>query len=78
MDNNQFNDLSAIFDKLRNKDNSSQKQTADNLMSGLNQQQTQELKEIMSDKEKIDSILNSPAAKEIMKKINGNNDGQHK
>ena len=77
MDNRQFKDLSDALGKISEDKNTAQ-QKATELMSGLNTEQNSELQKILADKEKINEILSSPVAQKLMKKFNGNANGQHK
>ncbi|MBP9989482.1 MAG: hypothetical protein KBT46_08285 [Ruminococcus sp.] len=47
------------------------------LINSLDSKKRNELNNILSDKNKLNQVLNSPAAQEIMKKLNGNSNGQH-
>lgn len=47
------------------------------LMSRLNSNQRAELDSILKDREKLNSVLNSPIAKQIMQNLNRKNNGQH-
>ncbi len=78
MKNNQQGDFFKLFNLLGNADKKAKQDAANQMMSGLNADESKKLGEILNDKSKIDAILNSSAAKEIIKKINGNNNGQHK
>jgi len=51
------------------------KQSTDKLINSLDESKKKELNSILSDKQKINEILNSPAAMNIIKKLNGNNNG---
>ncbi len=78
MKNNQQGDFLKIFDLLGSADKNAKQQAANNMMSGLNSDESKQLGDILSDKSKIDAILNSSAARQILNKINGNTNGQHK
>lgn len=43
----------------------------------LSQQKQEQLEDILSDKSKINSLLSSKEAGELMKKLKGNSNGQH-
>ncbi len=78
MKNNKQFDLSAFMNLLKNSDNNTKMQTADKMRSGLNNDEQAELDRILSDRSKIDAILNSSAARQIIEKLNGKNDGKLK
>ncbi|MBR0349028.1 MAG: hypothetical protein IIX16_05245 [Clostridia bacterium] len=78
MRNNKQFDLSAFMNLMKNADNTEKKQTADKIRSGLNNNEQAELDKILADRSKIDAILNSSAARQIIEKINGKNDGKLK
>lgn len=78
MKNNQQNDFSKLFELLSGSDQKAKNEAASSMMSSLNQEDNNKLAEILKDKNKIDSILNSPAAKQILSKIKSNDNGQHK
>ncbi len=78
MKNNQQGDLCGLFSLLGSADKSAKQNAAKQMMSGLNSEENKQLGEILNDKSKIDAILNSSAAKQIINKINGNRNGQHK
>ena len=78
MKNNKQFDLSAFMNLLKNSDNNTKMQTADKMKSGLNNDEQAELDRILSDRSKIDAILNSSAARQIIEKLNGKNDGKLK
>ncbi len=77
MKNNQQGDFSKLFNLLGSKDQKAKQEAANQMLSSLNADESKQLGDILSDKSKIDAILNSSAAKQILNKINGNN-GQHK
>lgn len=78
MKNNKQFDLSAFMNLLKNSDNNTKMQTADKMRAGLNNDEQAELDRILNDRSKIDAILNSSAARQIIEKINGKNDGKLK
>lgn len=47
------------------------------LLSQLSNSQKSELSSILGDKEKLNAVLNSPVAKQILEKLNGNQNGKH-
>ncbi len=78
MKNNDQFDFSKILGSLKNADKQTRQTTAENMISGLNSEESKQLKEILSDKSKIDAILKSSTVQQIINKINGNNDGKLK
>ena len=78
MKNNQQNDLSKVFQILSSGDSKAKKNAANEMVSSMNSDQKKELNDILNNKEKLNTILNSPAVRQILNKINTGNDGQHK
>lgn len=60
-----------IFNILGSDDSQKQKQTAMQMLSGLDENQSKKIKEIMSDQKKISDILSSPEAQQILNKLKG-------
>lgn len=60
-----------IFNILSSDDPQKQKQTAMQMLSGLDENQSKKIKEIMSDQKKISDILSSPEAQQILNKLKG-------
>lgn len=52
-----------------------QKQIAMNMLSSMNSEQSAKVKEILNDKQKIQALLSSPEAQQIIKKLKGCNNG---
>lgn len=48
---------------------------ANKLICGLKAEEKDELQEILSDRDKINAVLSSPAAQKIMEKLNGKKNG---
>ena len=69
MDNNELLKLFSIFSS---KNASENKSNADKIISGLDSSKKAELNSILNDRQKINEILSSPAAKKIIDKLNGN------
>ena len=61
LNKNGFNNQQAVSDKNKAK--------AEQMLKNLNDKQTQQLKAVLSDPKKSQEILNSPAAKALMKKL---------
>ncbi len=70
MSNNNF---SGFFSAPVNKTDAEKK--AEKLINGLKAEEKDELNEILSDRDKINAVLSSPAAQKIMQKLNGKKDG---
>lgn len=69
MENNQPENSSDIF---RNLDSSeARRETARKIMSDMSAEDNRKLFEILGDKEKLNALLNSPAAQAIISKLNG-------
>lgn len=67
--NNSFND-----DEIKNlTENLTENNVKKFANSHLNAKQQQQLNDILSDKNRLQSLLNSPKAQEIMRKLGGNN-----
>lgn len=57
------------------KDRADAEKKANRLINNLKAEEKNELNEILGDRDKINAVLSSPAAKKIMKKLNGKKDG---
>ena len=73
MNNNDIQKLMSAFEKMDkgNKDKES-KAKVEEMLGNLNDKQSEKIKEVLSDPEKAKEILNSPAAKALMKKLMNN------
>ena len=78
MKNNKQFDFSRLMNILSTNDKRVKKEAAENIRAGLSNEENNELNNILNDKKKIDAILNSSAAQQILKKLNGNSDGKLK
>lgn len=67
------NNFSEFFSSPTDKNDAKSK--ADKLISGLSSEEKTELQGILDDKSRINEILNSPAARKIMEKLNGEKNG---
>ncbi len=63
---------------LMAKNENEQKKAAMNILSNMDSKQSEQIKSILSDQNKVKQILSSPQAQQLMKKLKGNGDGQHK
>ena len=70
MNNNELNSLiKGFINKNGAKPDPKHQAKVEKLLSGLSDKQAQQLKNIMSDPNKSQEILNSPAAQALMKKL---------
>lgn len=67
------NNFPNFFSAPKNK--SDAEKQANKLISGLKAEEKTELQEILSDRDKINDVLSSPAAQKIMEKLNNKKDG---
>lgn len=67
------NNFPNFFSAPKNK--SDAEKQANKLISGLKAEEKTELQEILSDRDKINAVLSSPAAQKIMEKLNNKKDG---
>lgn len=67
------NNFPNFFSAPKNK--SDAEKQAKQLINGLKAEEKTELQEILSDRDKINAVLSSPAAQKIMEKLNGKKDG---
>ncbi len=69
MANNKFSDF---FSAPSNKAEAEKR--AKELINGLKAEEKDELNQILGDRDKINAVLSSPAARKIMEKLNGKKD----
>ena len=69
MTNNQQGDFSPFLNKMNS--SAERQQTAKKIMSNMSAEENKKLFEILGDREKLSAILNSPAAQNIISKLNG-------
>ena len=73
MNNNDIQKLMSAFEKMDNGNkNNESKAKVEQMLGNLNDKQSEKIKEVLSDPEKTKEILNSPAAKALMKKLMNN------
>ncbi len=60
-----------LIEALSAKSPDEQKKIALNLLGSMNSDQSGKVKEIMADKEKLQSILSSPQAQQLLNKLKG-------
>ena len=66
-------DINALIEKFRQ--GGSKQELGEYIKSKLNAEQGRRLDEILGDENKLNEILNSPKAKELLRKIKGEDDG---
>ena len=69
-------DLDFIKKELEN--GKSGKELSEQLKNKLSQNQKDELNKLLNDKTALNKLLNSEKAKSILKRLTGDEDGQHK
>lgn len=70
MNNNELNNLiKGFINKNGAKPDAKNQAKVEKMLNGLSDQQAQTLKKVLSDPNKSQEILNSPAAKALMKKL---------
>ncbi len=73
-----MNNSSDFIKNFASKSEAEQKKEAMNILNNMDSKQSAQIKNILSDKEKLNSILSSPEAQRILSKLKGNGNGQHK
>ena len=68
-------DINGLIEKFRQ--GGSKQELGEYIKSKLNAEQGRKLDEILGDEKKLNEIMNSPKAKELLKRIKGEDDGQH-
>ncbi len=77
MKNSKQPDFSLLMNLLSKGDKSSQQEQAKRLVNSLDENQHKQLNEVLRDKTKLDALLKSPAAQQIINKIKSEDHGQH-
>ena len=73
MNNNDIQKLMSAFERMDNGNkNNESKAKVEQMLGNLNDKQSEKIKQVLSDPEKTKEILNSPAAKALMKKLMNN------
>lgn len=75
MENKQNNNFKNILNAFLSSDKEERKNIARQLMQKLNNEESNTLNEIMSDKSKLQQIINSDAAHDLIERINKNKNG---
>lgn len=70
MSNDNFNDM---VNEIKN--HKSKEDAQDFLMKKLNKDQTQKLKNVLSDKKALEEMLSTPQAQQLLKKFMGDKNG---
>ncbi len=73
-----MNPTPDFLNSLMSKSEDEQKKTAMNILNNMDSKQSQQIKSVLGDEEKLKQILSSPQAQQLMKKLKGSNNGQHK
>ena len=73
-----MNPTPDFLNSLMSKSEDEQKKTAMNLLNNMDSVQSRQIKSILGDEEKLKQILSSPQAQQLIKKLKGSNNGQHK
>ena len=73
-----MNPTPDFLNSLMSKSEDEQKKTAMNILNNMDSKQSQQIKSVLGDEEKLKQILSSPQAQQLIKKLKGNNNGQHK
>ncbi|MBQ8783805.1 MAG: hypothetical protein IJZ57_08560 [Clostridia bacterium] len=60
-----------LIEALSAKTPDEQRKAAMNMLGSMNPEQSSKIKEIMADKEKLQSILSSPQAQQLINKLKG-------
>lgn len=73
MNNNDIQKLMSAFEGMdKGNKNKESKAKVEQMLGNLDDKQSEKLKQVLSDPEKTKEILNSPAAKALMKKLMNN------
>lgn len=73
-----MNPTPDFLNSLMSKSEDEQMKTAMNILNNMDSKQSQQIKSVLGDEEKLKQILSSPQAQQLMKKLKGSNNGQHK
>lgn len=68
-------DIDEIISKIKNNSYKDNVNLADELKSKLTDSQSDALAKLLSDKQKLTELMNSPEAKNILKKLGGDANG---
>ncbi len=73
-----MNSASDFLNGFISKSEEEQKKAAVNILSQMDSKQSAQIKSILSDEEKVKKILSTPQAQQLMNKLKGSGNGQHK
>ena len=73
-----MNSSSDFINGFISKSEDEQKKAALGMLSGLDSKQSEQVRSILGDREKLAKLLSSPQAQQLIKKLKGSSDGQHK
>lgn len=73
-----MNSASDFLNGFISKSEDEQKKAAMDILSGMDSKQSAQIKSILSDEEKVKKILSSPQAQQLMSRLKGSGNGQHK
>lgn len=73
-----MNSDSEFLNSFISKSDGERKKAAMDMLSGMDSKQSAQIKNILSDKEKVRELLSSPQAQQLMKKLKGGGNGQLK
>ena len=77
MKNNKQPDFSSLMNLLGRADEHTQQEQAKQLINSLDENQHRQLNDVLNDKNKLEALLKSPAAQQIINKIKPDGHGQH-
>lgn len=75
MINKQNGNTNDIFKAFATTDKQEKEKIANQMLNKLNSEESRMVNEIMSDKDKLMQIINSDAAKNLLRKLNKHKDG---
>lgn len=73
-----MNPTPDFLNSLMSKSEDEQKKAAMNLLNNMDSVQSRQIKSILGDEEKLKQLLSSTQAQQLIKKLKGSNNGQHK
>lgn len=73
-----MNPSSDFLKNFASKSENEQKKTAMNMLSGMSPDKAAQIKNILGNEEKLRQVLSSPQAQQLMEKLKGGGNGQHK
>lgn len=70
-----MDNINEIINKIKNNTENENKQLAEELKANLSEKQNNALGRLLSDKKLVAELLKSPEAKEILRKVSGDENG---